>query len=69
MNFINRLQNENAELNARIVATEEALTAIRVYLSCDKFRGVESDGSRKDWIATGDVFRLLDEVRDALTQG
>jgi hypothetical protein len=33
---------------------------LRAHVLSAKFLGVEGDGSRKDWIATGDVLRYID---------
>jgi hypothetical protein len=37
-------------------------TACRILLDLDKFKGVDSEGERKDWIATTDVLRMLDSA-------
>lgn len=63
MKYINRLQEENAELRNKLVEVNKSLTDFLVFLSADKFKGVESDGSRKDWIATTDVKLRLQEIR------
>ena len=62
MNYISQLQNENKELKAKINNTKEAFTTFRAHLHSAKFTGSESDGSRKDWISTGDVLNWLREI-------
>lgn len=39
MNYIQQLQQENAELKARIDAADDAIRALRVYLASSKFTG------------------------------
>lgn len=66
MDYINRLKTENADLKAQMFAAVAELEAFRAFLSSAKFVGVESDGGRKDWIATGDVNARLMELRSML---
>ena len=66
MNFIQRLKAENETKQATIDNVRMEIFAIRAMLQSDKFVGFESDGSRKDWIATGDVMRLLDGLNEKL---
>ncbi len=68
MNYIKRLQAEKLARNAAIDrATKEISDFVAFLQTSPKFVGVESDGGRKDWIATGDVVRRLMEIDDALT--
>ena len=66
MNYIKQLQAENAELRQALDAARDEIAAFRAHLHSAKFAGVESDGSRKDWIATADVFARLANINDAL---
>lgn len=66
MNYIKSLQADKAELEARIKRTDESLEALLMMLNGPKFTGVESDGGRKDWIATGDVIAWARDVRSEL---
>ena len=36
------------------------------HLDLDKFKGVDEDGERKDWIATADVIQRLIQLSDIL---
>lgn len=66
MNHIQRLTEDNADKGERITATAEALQDFRVFLLSDKFSGVDTNGERKDWIATGDVQRQIDSLLSIL---
>lgn len=63
MNHILKLQQENAELKAKMEEIENWRISFISLLGSEKFRGVESDGQRKDWISTGDVFNQLQNLR------
>jgi hypothetical protein len=65
MNHIARLQTDLSAARAAIMARDEAIHAFRVHLDGDKFRGIESDGSRKDWIAVADVLAWMAIIKDA----
>jgi hypothetical protein len=67
MNHIARLQADLSAARAAIAARDDAIQAFRVHLDSEKFRGVESDGSRKDWVAVADVLAWMAIVRDAGT--
>lgn len=58
-NFIQNLQKENAELKEKLAKVNAELFNFYSFLHSDKFIGTESDGSRKDWIATGDVINII----------
>jgi len=66
-NFIKTLQAEKAEAEARTAATLEALEEFRALLLSPKHQGTAPDGTRNDWISTGDVLRRLEMIRQALT--
>ena len=65
MNYIVRLQAQNAALTARVEAMEEAITSARTHLTLEKFAGVDTIGDRTDWIATGDADRILLGIQGA----
>jgi hypothetical protein len=65
MNYIARLQAELAAAEAALEAKAEAIQEFRVHLAGDKFAGTETDGSRKDWIATSDVNAWLARISTA----
>ena len=67
MNYIARLQADLAAAAAALSATTEAIQEFRVHLAGDKFAGTDTDGSRKDWIATGDVHAWLARITAAGT--
>lgn len=69
MNYINRLEAENADLHAALDAVRAELAMFHAHLSSAKFTGVESNGDRKDWIAVGDVVRRLHEIEAVMTEG
>ena len=49
----------------KIKAMCDAINDFRALLHSDKFAGYDSDGDRKDWIATGDVLNWLREIEFA----
>jgi hypothetical protein len=59
MNYIKSLQAENAKLKSDLEETRKKIDNFIVFLHSDKFTGVQSDGSRKDWISTGDTINIL----------
>ena len=67
MNYIARLQADLAAAEATLLAKAEAIQEFRVHLAGDKFAGTDTDGSRKDWIATGDVHAWLARITAAGT--
>ncbi len=67
MNYIARLQAQLSAAHAAIAARDEAIQHFRLHLDGDKFRGIESDGSRKDWIAVADVLAWIAVIREAGT--
>lgn len=66
MNFIHKLQQENAILVASLAELEAEIIRFRAHLAGPKFQGVDADGARRDWIATDDVdaftMRLLSRI-------
>ena len=63
MNYIKQIQSENAGLKNQIKETNIAIQDMISFLHSDKFVGVQSDGSRKDWIATNDVIYKLRDLK------
>lgn len=59
MNYIQQLQGELNAALAQIDSFKGSLTNLRTFLHSPKFTGTESNGERKDWIATSDLIRLL----------
>lgn len=67
MNHIARLQSELAAAKAELREKDEAPQAFRVHPDREKIRGVEADGSRKDWIAVADVLAWTSFIKNAGT--
>jgi len=66
MNYIKSLQEKNKELKTKISSALNELQSFTIFLNSSKFTGVESDGGRKDWIATGDVIIAINEIKNLL---
>lgn len=64
MNYIKQLQAENQRLKDEIAMIHDELLNFISFLHSDKFRGVQSDGARKDWISTTDVINRLIEIKN-----
>jgi hypothetical protein len=60
VNYIAQLQADLAEERAKLAATRAAIADLRSHLHGNKFQGCAPDGSRKDWIATADVWRWIE---------
>ncbi len=67
MNYIKKLQEEVEEHKAARAEAVELIDEFMNHLQSTKFRGAEEDGTRRDWIATGDVLTRLAEIRSTLT--
>lgn len=65
MNYIESLRTMNRELSARHDEVTERIEHFRQHLLSSKFVGVDVDGGRKDWIATADVLRFLEDLKRA----
>lgn len=59
MNYIKKLEMENADLREVISYAQETVQRYREHLELPKFKGYEENGDRKDWIATGDVDLMM----------
>jgi len=55
MNYIKRLQQDGKDLANEVGRMDAELRTFQRELSGEKFRGVDSDGDRKDWISVRDV--------------
>jgi len=62
MNYISKLQAENLELKNKLAKVGAEINEFVSFLHSAKFTGTESNGERKDWIATGDVIRRIKEI-------
>lgn len=68
-NYIQQLQTDNANLKKQLTDAQDAITTFLAYLGSEKFTGQSSDGTRKDWISTGDVVRWGMDLRSQLHPG
>jgi hypothetical protein len=66
MNSLQRLIQDQSEKQQRIDAALQAITDFRLHLDLDKFKGHDSDGQRKDWIAKADVLARLTQLEAAI---
>lgn len=62
-NYIKTLEAIGAERAERLQAIHERIEFMRMHLLSAKFSGIDTDGGRKDWIATSDVLRFIEELR------
>ena len=62
-NYIHTLQRIGEERAERLTQLHERVEWMRAHLLSPKFQGVDLDGDRKDWIATSDVLRFIEELR------
>ena len=63
MNYIKDLEAKNKELRGVVAGLNSEIDDFIGFLCGPKFTGVESDGERKDWIATGDVINILRNIK------
>lgn len=63
MNYIHKLQIDLAQAQATVESYKKQIAQFSAFLCGPKFTGTESDGSRKDWIATSDVLFALREMQ------
>jgi len=65
MNYIQKLQQENANLKTALELAGDDINSFLTFLQTSpKFQSTETE--RKDWISTGDVIRRLREIRNIL---
>lgn len=62
-NYIHRLQADLADRDAKLAAVIEELNHLRKSLDGPKYTGVDSDGARKDWMATTDLGLWIERIR------
>lgn len=63
LNYIQTLKTIVDERGERLAQLHERIEWMRSHLLSSKFCGEDLDGSRKDWIATADVLRFIEELR------
>jgi hypothetical protein len=57
---IDELQEQVIDLTAQVKSFRDGIANLRTHLASEKFKGLASDGGRRDWIAIADVSRWLD---------
>jgi hypothetical protein len=62
MHYAEKLKLEIEKRDNVIREFEARISHFREHLELDKFKGVDDDGDRKDWIATGDVGNFLNYI-------
>ena len=62
-NYIQTLQTIVDERGERLAQLHERIEGMRAHLLSSKFVGLDVDGARKDWIATADVLRFIEDLR------
>jgi hypothetical protein len=65
MNYIKTLESISADRASRLETIAHEIEWLRQHLLSSKFQGLDVDGARKDWIATADVLRWIETVRQA----
>jgi hypothetical protein len=70
MNYIKLLEKQTKDKNKRLIKYSVFLDGIVTHLNSNKFKG-EENGERKDWIATGDILKMISEFKREmyLTEG
>ena len=63
MNYIKRLETENAELRQRAESSEKEICDFLAFCLSSKFVGTDANGQRKDWISIADVQARLMEIK------
>jgi len=66
MNYIKRLESENANLKAKVICTLAEIQNMREHLALSKFQGIDSDGNPRDWIRTWEVEHFCQRLIDGL---
>ena len=66
MNYIKQLEQDRLEACKKLANIMLELEAFNVHLHSDKFKGVQSDGARKDWISTADVINRIREIKNLI---
>ena len=70
MNYIKLLEKQAEDKNNRLIQYSIFIDGIVAHLNSSKFKG-EEDGERKDWIATGDILKMVNDFKREMysTQG
>ena len=70
MNYIKLLEKQAEDKNNRLIQYSIFIDGIVTHLNSSKFKG-EENGERKDWIATGDILKMINDFKREmyLTQG
>jgi len=70
MNYIKLLEKQAEDKNERLIKYSVFLDGIVTHLNSNKFKG-EENGEIKDWIATGDILKMISEFKREmyLTEG
>lgn len=63
MNYIKTLESIVADRGERLAQLHQRIEDMRAHLLSPKFQGLDVDGARKDWIATSDVLRFIEDLR------
>jgi hypothetical protein len=62
MNYIKLLEKQIENKNDRLIKYSEFIDGIVTHLNSSKFIG-EENGERKDWIATADILKMVNEFK------
>ena len=62
MNYIKLLEKQEEDKNNRLIQYAIFIDGIVAHLNSSKFKG-EEDGERKDWIATGDILKMVNDFK------
>lgn len=66
MNYIKQLEEDRKNLALKVANIMIEISAFQAFLHSDKFTGFDSNGDRKDWIATKDVLARLQEIKNLI---
>lgn len=66
MNYIHRLQHERDDAERRVKQADQLLLAFLTETLGPKFTGLDTDGGRKDWMATADIRTRIEAIRSTL---
>jgi hypothetical protein len=67
MNYIKKLEADRNNLANKLASVFLELNHFQAFLqTAEKFKGVESNGERKDWINTVDVINRIQEIKNLI---
>jgi hypothetical protein len=67
MNYIKQLEQDRNNLANKVASVLIELNHFQTFLqTAEKFKGVESNGERKDWISTVDVIKTIQEIKNLI---